>query len=145
MVHSVLRHVAEAQNADLISLYERFAWPLYKRFPHVFDAFRVAIVEPDKVFGGMDIDEPSKKLLLQQIKRKLTPHPIKIRTDIEVQCFTYEGIDAIKAALTAGMSMATADVPIEIRYANVVQPSFCVYVTNFARFCSGSLPPRCMS
>lgn len=127
MVHSVLRHVAEAQNADLISLYERFAWPLYKRFPHVFDAFRVAIVEPDKVFGGMDIDEPSKKLLLQQIKRKLTPHPIKIRTDIEVQCFTYEGIDAIKAALTAGMKMATVDVPIEIR---LIAPPLYVMTTQ---------------
>jgi translation initiation factor 2 subunit 1 len=127
MVHSVLRHVAEAQGADLISLYEKFAWPLYKRFPHVFDAFRVAIVEPDKVFGGMDIDEQGKKLLLQQIKRKLTPHPIKIRTDIEVQCFTYEGIDAIKAALTAGKTMSTEDVPIEIR---LIAPPLYVMTTQ---------------
>jgi translation initiation factor 2 subunit 1 len=37
--------------------------------------------------------------LLTYIKRRLAPQPVKIRADIEVTCFTYEGIDAIKAAL----------------------------------------------
>jgi hypothetical protein len=40
--------------------------------------------------------------LLTYIKRRLAPQPVKIRADIEVTCFTYEGIDAIKAALTEG-------------------------------------------
>lgn len=49
------------------------------------------------------------------IKRKLAPQPVKIRADIEVTCFTYEGIDAIKAALTAGEEKSVSEAPIKIK------------------------------
>ena len=50
----------------------------------------------------MDISAVIKNDLLTYIKRRLAPQPVKIRADIEVTCFTYEGIDAIKAALGEG-------------------------------------------
>ena len=50
----------------------------------------------------MDITPEIKNDLLTYIKRRLAPQPVKIRADIEVTCFTYEGIDAIKAALGDG-------------------------------------------
>lgn len=50
----------------------------------------------------MDISPVIKNDLLTYIKRRLAPQPVKIRADIEVTCFTYEGIDAIKAALGEG-------------------------------------------
>ena len=43
-----------------------------------------------------------KRELISNIKKRLTPQPVKIRADIEVTCYGYEGIEAIKAALTAG-------------------------------------------
>lgn len=37
--------------------------------------------------------------LISYISKRLTPQPTKIRSDVEVTCYGYEGIDAIKTAL----------------------------------------------
>jgi len=127
MTHSVLRHVAELRGIKVLQLYETIAWPLYKRFPHVYDAFRLAIVEPEKVFGDMNIESDNMKALIIQIKRKLTPNPIKIRADIEVTCYNYEGIDAIKNALMVGVNMSTTEIPITIK---LIAPPLYVMTTQ---------------
>jgi hypothetical protein len=67
------------------------------------------------VFADLDITEEIKNDLLTYIKRRLAPQPVKIRADIEVTCFTYEGIDAIKAALSEGEERSTADCPVRIK------------------------------
>lgn len=48
----------------------------------------------------MDADEQVKSKLLKEIQRRLTPQQLQIRADFELTCFTYEGIDAIKYALS---------------------------------------------
>lgn len=42
------------------------------------------------------MDEGVKDAIIDYIRKRLAPKQIKIRSDIEVTCFTYEGIDAIK-------------------------------------------------
>ena len=65
--------------------------------------------------------------LLQQISRRLTPQPAKIRADIEVTCFSYDGIDAIKTALLQGEKMSTENCPIKVK---LVAPPLYVVVAN---------------
>jgi translation initiation factor 2 subunit 1 len=55
-----------------------------------------------------------KEKLLEDIKKKLTPQAVKIRADIEVSCFAYEGIEAVKAALVAGKNCSTDEIPIKV-------------------------------
>ena len=147
-VHSILRHASQTEHVSLEQLYAEFAWPLYKKFNHAYDALEMIAkqerdrvselaanpslapeqlnealssrwatelnVEPrlkeaymkdlmsnlsyvNQLLGSM---EPRvKAALLQNIKNRLTPQITKIRCDLEVSCFKYEGIDAIKAAL----------------------------------------------
>ena len=45
------------------------------------------------------LDEQTKTVLLENIQQKLTQQAVKIRADVEVACYTYEGIDAVKEAL----------------------------------------------
>lgn len=53
---------------------------------------------------------------MTQIRRRLTPQAVKVRADFEVTCFSYEGIDAIKAALFAGEAAgSTPDLAVQIR------------------------------
>ena len=55
----------------------------------------------------------------------LDAHPAalrQIRADIEVTCFEYEGINAIKSALLKGVALGTEDIPIKIK---LVAPPLC--------------------
>jgi len=76
------------------------------------------------VFEGLDLTPEVKRDLLSNIKRRLTPQPIKIRADIEVTCFAYEGIDAVKAALQAGEAASTDEIAIKVRNPSRVANAF---------------------
>lgn len=114
-VHSILRRCAEKFNIPLETLYKTIAWPLAKEYGHAFDAFRLSISKPS-IFDT--ITPPSSDVLedlKKNIARRLTPQAVKCRADIDVSCFSYEGIDAIKEALKAGESVPTSDDKITIK------------------------------
>jgi len=119
-VHSVLRHVAEVKGLKLEHLYQKIGWPLYKKYGHAYDGFKIALNDATEeggadIFADLDIEEDVKSALVTYIKRRLAPQPVKIRADIEVTCFTYEGIDEIKSALTEGEDKGTTDAPVKIK------------------------------
>ncbi|KAI1311551.1 hypothetical protein EDD11_003433 [Mortierella claussenii] len=126
-VHSIMSTVAKKENKDLETLYEQLAWPLYAKYGHAYDAFKAALNEPEKVFEGLEIVESTREELLNNIKRRLTPQPIKIRADIEVTCFDYEGIDAIKTAFKEAEAVSLPEVPIRVK---LVAPPLYVMITN---------------
>lgn len=111
-VHSILRHCAEKFNVPLESLYESVCWPLLRKYGHACDAFKLLITDPT-VFDG--IEAPSKEIaeeLKLYISRRLTPQAIKVRADVEVSCFSYEGIDAIKTALKEAEAESTEQMQV---------------------------------
>jgi len=126
-VHSIMRHVSETCKVGLEELYGQFGWDLYKKFGHAHDAFKLAVSAPDKVLGPYSIRDDVQKALLSNIRRRLTPQPVKIRADLEVTCFSPEGIDAVKAALRAGEAVSTAEMPIKIK---LVAPPLYVMMTT---------------
>lgn len=127
-VHSVLRHVADQRKMRLEEMYTRVGWPLYKKYGHAYDAFKLALGDgSDDIFEGIPIDDEIKQMVLAYVKRKLAPQPVKIRADIEVTCFTYEGIDAIRDALAAGENRGTPDVRVQIK---LIAPPMYVMTSN---------------
>ncbi len=64
---------------------------------------------------------------MSTIARRLTPQPIKLRADIELTCYTPQGIDAIKKALRMGEKESTEQVPIK---AKLVAPPLYVLSTS---------------
>lgn len=85
-----------------------------------------------------NLDERTKEVLLNNIKRKLTSQAVKIRADIECACYGYEGIDAVKTALRAGLELSTEELPIKINliapplYGELLLDSFWKQGCNFA-------------
>jgi len=71
-VHSILRHVAANVGTPLLSLYETIGWPLYRKYGHAHEAFRRSVADPT-IFDELEIPEKTLKLLMLNIKRRLTP------------------------------------------------------------------------
>jgi translation initiation factor 2 subunit 1 len=133
-VHGVLRHLAERRKYYLEDLYEKIGWPLYKKFGHAYDAFKLAISEDKNVadpFADLDVPQDLKDDLKTYILRRLAPQPIKIRSDIEVSCFTYEGIDAIREALFAGIAVGSEQNPIKIKL--IAPPIYVLSTTTLEK------------
>jgi translation initiation factor 2 subunit 1 len=42
-VHSVLRHVAGNRGMSLEALYRAVGWPLYRKYGHAYDAFKLVL------------------------------------------------------------------------------------------------------
>ncbi|XP_071380711.1 eukaryotic translation initiation factor 2 subunit 1-like, partial [Centroberyx affinis] len=133
-VYSILRHVAEvldySKDEQLESLFQRTAWVFdekYKRPGYgAYDVFKQAVSDPS-ILDGLDLTEEERNVLIDNINRRLTPQAVKIRADIEVACYGYEGIDAVKEALRAGLNCSTEAMPIKI---NLIAPPRYVMTTT---------------
>lgn len=84
--------------------------------------------EPEKILGPLNLDEDTTADLRLTIGRRLTPKPVKVRADVEVKCFAYQGIEAIRKALAAGEACSTEEVPIKIRL--VAPPLYVMSTTS---------------
>eukprot|EP00696_Hemimastix_kukwesjijk_P006766 gnl/Hemi2/18580_TR6142_c0_g1_i1.p1 gnl/Hemi2/18580_TR6142_c0_g1~~gnl/Hemi2/18580_TR6142_c0_g1_i1.p1 ORF type:complete len:334 (-),score=110.39 gnl/Hemi2/18580_TR6142_c0_g1_i1:225-1226(-) len=125
-VHSIMRHVAESTGRNLEELYQIVGWPLYKKYGHAYDAFSLAVNDTN-ICEGIDVPQEIVEALMSNIRRRLTPTAIRVRADIEVTCFTYEGIDAIRTALRAGEAVGTVDAPIKV---SLIAPPLFVMTTQ---------------
>jgi translation initiation factor 2 subunit 1 len=128
-VNSILRHVAQIlgykNNQELEDLYQKTAWHFERKSKQpgsAYDYFKQSVTEPS-LMDECNLDENTKKVLIDNINRKLTQINVKIRADFECSCFTYEGIDAVKEALRAGIKVGTEEIPVKI---NLIAPP--VYV-----------------
>ncbi|ETW62268.1 hypothetical protein PFMC_01840 [Plasmodium falciparum CAMP/Malaysia] len=126
-VHQTVRHVAKEHGITVEELNEKAIWPLYERYGHALDALKEATMNPENVFKGLDISEEIKNSLLKDIKLRLTPQALKLRGRIDVWCFGYEGIDAVKEALKKGKEISNDKVSINIK---LIAPPQYVIVTS---------------
>lgn len=114
-VHSIMRHVAEKTKTPILKLYEDIGWPLNRKYGHANDAFKLSITNPDVWNDVTFPNEVVKEEFQSYISKKLTPHPTKVRADVEVTCFKYDGIDAVKEALRKAEAKNTPDTQVKVK------------------------------
>merc|ERR1711937_25031 len=125
LVHTITRHAAETTNTDLEDLYKALTWPLYKKYGHAYDAFKQMVSSPEDMFseaiaisgeeGAATLTQEVRSAIVKDIKRRMTPTPLKIRADIELTCFHYDGVLHIKDAIRAGESISTPECTVRIK------------------------------
>jgi translation initiation factor 2 subunit 1 len=136
-VNSILRHVAEQlgyeNNEQLEELYDKTAWYFDRKLRKkaaAYDIFKKALTD-STVFDECEIGQEVKDKLIEDIQKKLTPQALKIRADIEVSCFSYDGIEAVKTALVEGKKCSTEEMPIKINL--IAAPLFVVTAQTMER------------
>jgi len=132
-VNSILRHIGElldyTEDEQLEDLYKRTAWSLEEKYKFklsAFDIFKEAVTD-DSILVECGLDEECRKVLISQLQLKLQPQAVKIRADIECNCYEYDGINAIKQALREGLALSTDEMPIKI---NIISSPLYVVTIN---------------
>ncbi|KAJ1782456.1 hypothetical protein LPJ59_006805 [Coemansia sp. RSA 2399] len=128
MVHSVITHVAKKMDMEPEALYEKVGWPLYKKYGHAYDAFKLAIANPEAVLGEFGMDSALLEELMANISRKFTPQKVKLRADLEIQCYGFEGVEAVRKAIKAAESVSTEETPIKVRL--IAPPTYVMTTTS---------------
>ncbi|KAJ9460459.1 Eukaryotic translation initiation factor 2 subunit alpha [Diplonema papillatum] len=129
-IHSIMMHVVRQCGSidTLEELYEKVTWPLSKTYGSAYEVFKAAYVSPEKVFEPLNLEPELQELLVRDISQRLKVQPYRIRADVEVTCFAYEGVDAVKAVLLEGQKMGTEDSPLKITL--VAPPSYVLRISS---------------
>ncbi|KAF3780767.1 Eukaryotic translation initiation factor 2 subunit alpha [Nymphaea thermarum] len=146
LVHSIMRHVAETMQMDLEDLYIHVGWPLYRKYGHAFEAFKLIVTDPNSILDSLTrevkeigsdgqeltktipaLSEDVKDALVKNIRRRMTPQPLKISADVEMKCFQFDGVLHIKEAMRKAEAAGNADCPVKIK---LVAPPLYVLTTQ---------------
>jgi translation initiation factor 2 subunit 1 len=114
----------------LQELYEQLGWPLYKRHGHAFDAFKQLAQDPDTLLAPFTPDvapvitDSVRDALMVNIRRRMTPQPLKIRADVELTCFAYDGVLHIKEAMRAAQAVHKEGLDCSVNMKLVAPPLY---------------------
>ncbi|PQP97720.1 eukaryotic translation initiation factor 2 subunit alpha homolog [Prunus yedoensis var. nudiflora] len=109
-------------------------------------AFKIIVTDPDSVLSALTrevketgpdgqevtkvvpaVSEEVKESLVKNIRRRMTPQPLKIRADIEMKCFQFDGVLHIKDAMRKAEAAGNNDCPVKIK---LVAPPLYVLTTQ---------------
>lgn len=131
-IHGVMQHVAATNNLHVTELCNKVAWPLNKKYPTAFDAFKKHVNGEVDLWKELDFSGPGQDLshiqdkLKQDIEtvlqRRLIASSVRLQAKCEVACSEYEGIDAVKAAVMEGFKASKEDIEVNIKL--VAHPLF---------------------
>ena len=102
------------------------------------------VTQPDTVFQNVQsnseeeeaIGDHIKMALVKDVRRRMTPQPLKIRAEVEITCFEYDGIEHIKAALKTAEKVSGTECDVKV---SLVASPLYVFTTQTADKDSGIL------
>lgn len=143
-VHGVMRHVCALNDVPLEDLCSLVAWPLYAKYGEghgAFDLFRKHVNDEANLWDEIsfkikdeeeevDIDLEDKKEKIKadmevSLRRRLMMQQVRLRSKMEVSCFEYQGIDAVRDALLKGQEASKKD-ECELKIKLIAHPLFQV-------------------
>lgn len=104
VIDSLSREVKEiGPNGKEVNLYLNVVFWFTFLLPVMISAVQLFIWQVTKLVPA--ISEEVKDALVKNIRRRMTPHPLKIRADIEMKCFEFDGVLHIKVLLLPSLCL----------------------------------------
>eukprot|EP01126_Amoeba_proteus_P049157 TRINITY_DN572_c0_g2_i11.p1 TRINITY_DN572_c0_g2~~TRINITY_DN572_c0_g2_i11.p1 ORF type:complete len:287 (+),score=45.45 TRINITY_DN572_c0_g2_i11:206-1066(+) len=125
-VHSIASHLAGIKKADLQEIYQSVIWPLYKKYDHPYDAFKLMASGEEDIYADLEISQEVKDILLRIVSHQLAVQAVKIGAQVDVTSYS-GGIGVIKQALQAGLEEGEAD---DVSIQLVRSPTFMIWTTS---------------
>ena len=69
----------------------------------------------EAVLSKYNLSSELKQAIIDVVNVKMIPHPVKIKAECRLTCYTMAGIDDIKASLKEGELLSTKEIPVKIR------------------------------
>jgi translation initiation factor 2 subunit 1 len=146
-VHAIMKTVASNLSLEAEKICEVISWPLSRSGGSSYEALRRIASGSGDEFLRLLRENPRftqdiEQALVEVVNRKLTPQPVKIRADIEVSCFGYSGIQAVKSAILKGKSLSSSDVQLSIRL--VAPPQYMIVTSTFMKDAGFNIIDNCI-
>lgn len=122
-VNTIIKSLSLQTNISFQQLTQTISWSLYSKYNHAYDAFVLLNQSEDCVERTWDTE--IHEVLIKIIKTKFAPIMYKIRTDIELTCYSYHGVEGIKEAFKEGKEYAKRE-NIEIYYQLIASPKYTI-------------------
>jgi translation initiation factor 2 subunit 1 len=135
-VHGIMQHVSKSNGIDVEDLCTAVSWPLHTKHKQAFDAFKRHI-EEEGTDGAFDVwndidfssvgEEMAPKIkeeIETHMRRRLIASTLRLQAKCDVSCSGYEGIDAIKEALSEGFKASKPECEVHIKL--IAHPTFAL-------------------
>jgi len=133
-VHGIMQHVSAVYELEVEDLCEKVSWPIHTKHGCAFTAFKKHIEGELDIWADVDFSQPGKDIshladkikndIEQHMKRRLVASTLRLMAKCEVSCHEYEGIDAIKEALTEGLKANKDGLEVQIKL--IAHPVFAL-------------------
>lgn len=111
--HKIIHTIFNQLKSDVYTLpklYELISWPLEEEY----ESCHNGLMEFMKDTSILDIDNELKDNLITHLKKYNKSRKVKVRTVVNVQCFSKYGVDGLKEGLKEGLTVSTDDHKVKI-------------------------------
>ena len=129
-VTQIMARVAQECNMPVKDVMQAVAWPLYKAHGHAFEALKSAVADPAAMLGPLNLDKNVYEKVCSGVQHKLKAEMLKIQADVDITCFTIEGVDAIRDVLQIGQEAGQADGTLQIHVHVSAPPTYVLYTST---------------
>lgn len=98
-VNLITNQICDKLNMDYHDFCERFTWKLYEKYEHAYKVFKLISDGEINLLDNYSFNDEEKKIIIEEINKKMISPNQRIRGDFEIRCNTEYGIESIKKAL----------------------------------------------